>query len=52
MSKAVADIRAVARIVPLNREMTVFAGGLLTALAVGAALADLALNGAVTPMIR
>lgn len=52
MSKAVADIRALTQIMPLNREFTFFTGGLFAALAVGALLAEAALNGAATPMIR
>ena len=52
MSRAVADIRAFARIVPVNREVTLFTASLLAALVLGAVLADAALNGAVAPMIR
>ena len=52
MSRAVADIRAFARIVPMNREVTLFAASLIAALALGALLADAALSGAVAPMIR
>ena len=52
MSRALTDIRAFARMVPMNREITLFLTSLTVALVVGGILADAALTGAVAPAFR